>query len=168
MLLRLFPERILAIFYVDSFFRLPEHYLTVLQRREVAHRHGDDEQFKILLGHLWGPKLSPDTRIQVSETMMAVPKHVRVSAVCTDSLPHAARWDEVFQVPAHMISTPGFLRAFGGIDRQWLHHVPQLKIEIWEEDNSHFLFLESPERFNEEVEKFLAEDGLMKKALQKS
>ena len=157
-LLRLFPERVSAILYVDSFFFLPEHYLALPQRKELARQHEDEEAFEAKLDLFWTPRTTPDTRTRVKKSMRGTAKHVRVNAVTTDFLPHALRWDEVFQIPALLLVTP----AYADIDRHWLHHVPQLKVQHWEE-NGHFLFMEDPARFNEEVEKFLAEHGLLKK-----
>ncbi|MCJ1303850.1 hypothetical protein MMC08_006661 [Hypocenomyce scalaris] len=157
MLLRLFPDRVSAIIYVDSFLHIPENYLTGAQRGELALRHQDDEKFEAMLDLFWTTQTTSATRSLVTKTMMATARHVRVNAVTTNALPHAIRWDEVFQIPALLLATP----TLADIDLHWLRHVPQLKVQVWGE-NGHFLFMEDPVRFNEEVENFLAEHALLK------
>ncbi len=88
--------------------------------------------------------------------MLGTAKHVRTNSVTSGYLPPAFRWKEVFQIPALLIVTP----LFSDVDPQWFHHIPELKVHIWEE-HGHFLFAEDPTRFNQEVEDFFAEHHLL-------
>jgi len=160
MVLRLFPERVSAIIYVDSFFHLPENYMSGAERRKLAERLDDDEKFGAVVDSFWTPQTTPDTRNRVKKTMTGTAKHVRANATTTNSVPHALRWNEVFQIPALLLVTPRFAE----IDQHWLRHVPQLKVHVWGE-NGHFLFMEDPARFNKEVNQFLAEHNLMSRKL---
>ncbi|KIX04852.1 uncharacterized protein Z518_05723 [Rhinocladiella mackenziei CBS 650.93] len=150
MVLRLFPPLIAGIVYVDSFFHSPESYLSGIERRQLGEKLQHDENFAALINCFWTARTTPDARTKVLRTMMGTARHVRVNAVTSDSLPHAYRWDEVFEIPALMIATPARAR----IDLHWLLHVPKLKITTWA-DHGHFLFMEDPERFNTEIEEFL-------------
>ena len=158
MVLRLFPERVLGIIYVDSFFRIPEHYISQIQRGERAQKLEDDDYVKSLLQYFWTPESSPELRSIVAKNMIGTPKHVRISASTTNSLPQAFRYDEIFQIPALLMLSLSSSRTFGKFDQFWLHHVPQLKVQMWKE-NGHFLYMEDPIRFNKEVEKFIADQG---------
>lgn len=157
MVLRLFPDLVSGIIYVDSFFNLPENYLTQSQRKELAERHADDEKFRTLLQTIFKTKRTTQAVMdRVLETMMGTAKHVRTNATTTIAQPHTWKYDEVYQIPALLIVTP----RHEDIDRHWLHHIPQLKISVWK-DNGHFLFMEDPELFNSEVEKFLTEHDFL-------
>lgn len=157
MVLRLFPQRVSAIIYVDSFFNLPETYMTVAQRKELASEHADDVQFRAKLDRFWNPYTTEDTQSRVVKTMTSTAKHVRINAVTRDALPHTWRWNEIHDIPALLLVCPMFVE----IDRQWLRHIPRLEVQFWEQ-NGHFLFMEDPERFNKEVVSFLEKNDLLK------
>jgi pimeloyl-ACP methyl ester carboxylesterase len=161
MFLRLFTNRVSAIIYVDSFFRLPEDYYPHVRRRACVQELADDEKFQTILEYFWTPRTTQDIRNQVKKIMMDTAKHVRVSALTTPLMPHAFRWDEIFHIPALLLVTP----PFSNYDRHWIHHLPELEVKYWE-DNGHFLFLEAPDRFNEEVQGFLAQHSLLEKKLE--
>lgn len=151
MVLRLFPHVVRGIIYVDSFFHSPETYMSGVERRELAKKLQSDNDFGAMINNsYWTERTTPETRTKIKETMMATNPYVRINAVTTDSLPHAFRFEEVYHVPALLIATPE--RA--SIDPHWLHHIPELKISVWE-DHGHFLFMEDRERFATEVEEFL-------------
>lgn len=158
MFLRLFPRQVAGIIYVDSFFHMPEHYLTEPERRALARQHEDDDKFRAKLDLFWTSRTTLHTRMLVVKTMYGTPKHVRINAVTTDHLPHAMRWDDVFHdLPALHIVTP----MLQNMDRHWLHHIPRLSTQVWTE-NGHFLFMEDPSRFNDEVQNFITEHHLLK------
>ncbi|KIX96435.1 uncharacterized protein Z520_07701 [Fonsecaea multimorphosa CBS 102226] len=153
MVLRLFTPVVQGIIYVDSFFHSPETYMSGTERRELAKKLQRDSDFEAMINNrFWTERTNQESRTKITETMMATRLYVRVNAVTTDSLPHAFRFDEIYRVPALLIATPE--RA--NIDPHWLHHMPELKISVWE-DHGHFLFMEDPERFAAEVEGFLVE-----------
>lgn len=91
-------------------------------------------------------------KVMVDET----PVHVRLSAGCTDTIPHHWRWEEVYgKIPMlHVtsIEAPEW-------DEQSTRHLPNLRVEKWE-DVSFFLFMDNPGKFNARVEEFLDENHL--------
>ena len=156
MLLRLFPQLVAGIIYVDSFFHSPETYMSQLERRELAERLQENAKFEALINSFFTEKPPPDLRAKVLQTMLGTDKRVRINAVTTDSLPHSFGRQEVFDIPALLIAGPEKAK----IDPHWLHHVPRMKISIWE-GHGHFMFMEDPKRFNDEVEEFLSEHRLL-------
>ena len=156
MVLRLFPEIVAGIIYVDSFFNLPEHYLRGHQRSALALELELDDKFQNKIEQFWSHKTTMETRQEVLNTMMATAKHVRVNATTTNCMPHDWRTDEIFDLPAQLLVTP----MYSELDPRWLHHLPNLKKEIWN-DNGHFLFMEEPDRFNAAIEGFLETHRLL-------
>lgn len=161
MVLRLFPEKVSGIFYVDSFLDIPQAYLTIEERRKLGQNFHDDEFFLKSIDGLFVDKNDPDGSIRkaVTDVMAGTPTHVRVSAITTDSVPHQWRYDEVTSIPAYHIVTP----MFSNIDKQWVHHIPQLRVEVWER-YGHFLYMEAPERFNNALDQFLVDNSLLQEA----
>lgn len=156
MILRLIPTKIAGIIYVDSFFHLPEHYLTLADRKELAALRADDARFEALIYASFSNHTTKAVREHIITVMAGTAKHVRCTANTTSTLPPALHYDKVFQVPALHIVTP----TYADIDKRWLHHLPLLQIEIWA-GYGHFLFMENPPRFNERVETFLKANKLM-------
>ncbi|KAJ9602164.1 hypothetical protein H2200_013284 [Cladophialophora chaetospira] len=156
MILRLFPAKVIGIIYVDSFFNLPEHYLTDVERKELAIRHSDDAKFEALIHVFFSPHTTEAVRKHILTVMTTTAKHVRCNATTTSCLPHALRYDNVFQIPALHLVTP----MFADIDKHWLHHLPMLQTEIWT-GYGHFLFMEDAPRFNDRVETFLKAHKLL-------
>lgn len=155
-LLRLFPDKIKGLVYVDSFFRLPEHYLNNLELADIRQRNSSDEIFEP-----WVRVICSSSTDQVTEKvvgrMMSTPKHVRISATGTESRPHAFRYDEIYNIPVLHIAT-----IFKKMDPFWKHHMPQIELQEAEwKDCSHFPFMDQPARFNAAVEKWIAEKKLM-------
>lgn len=156
MFLRLFPDLVSGIVYVDSFFHSPENYLSGVERRELAEKLRCDGHFESLISSFWTARSTPQIKAAVLQAMMSTERHVRVKAVTTDSLPHAFKGDEVFEIPALLIATPQRAQ----VDFLFLHHIPKLKTVTWE-GNGHFLFMEEPERFCDAVDNFVVEHGLL-------
>lgn len=150
MVLRLKPQAVRGVIYVDSFFHLPETYMTVSQRQELAAAHADDEKFRSFLAPFATPKLSSGDWERIIDIMTSTALHVRTNATTTVVQPHAWRYKEIYEVPALHLVTP----MFEDFDRHWLHHIPRLETVVWP-DNGHFLFMEEPQRFNAAVEEFL-------------
>lgn len=155
MLLRLYPSIVAGIVYVDSFFINSESCLSEVGRTELAEQLQDDTFFEAKINGFATERTTTKVRAAIHNTMFETKTHVRVNALTTNFLPHAWRWDDVFEVPALLIAAPKLAR----IDQQWLHHLPQLKISIWE-GHGHFLFMEDCDRFNAEVQAFLAKHSL--------
>lgn len=156
MALRLNPGIVSAIIYVDSFFYMPEAYLNIAERKELAAAHSDDAKFRAFLDPFQTDTTSAADWTMIVDTMMATPLHVRTNATTTLVQPHAWRYDEVYQIPALLIVTPIFEK----IDRHWLHHIPRLETDVWQ-GHGHFLFMEDPARFNKVVQEFVERHHLL-------
>ena len=156
MLLRLFREHVASIIYVDSFFNLPDHHLNAVQRKQLAREVEDDKFVPQRLDQLCAGKIKPEVKEEVLTTMLGTAKYVRINARTSDHLPHAFKNDEIFDIPALLIVTP----LFADIGYQWKYHIPNLEISTWK-DSGHFLFMDDPVRFNEEVGQFLAKHMLI-------
>ncbi|QKX63262.1 uncharacterized protein TRUGW13939_10431 [Talaromyces rugulosus] len=161
MMLRLFPEKVSGIFYIDSFWDIPQTYLTIEERRKLGENLHDDAFFLKTIDPLFVDKNDPDGSIRkaVTDVMAGTSTHVRVSAVATDSVPHQWRYDNVTTIPAFHVVTPNF----SNIDKNWVHHIPQLRVEVWE-GHGHFMHMEAPERFNNTVDRFLVDNSLLQVA----
>ncbi|KAJ9603730.1 hypothetical protein H2200_011916 [Cladophialophora chaetospira] len=156
MVLRLFPDLVAAIIYVDSFFNLPEYYLTNAQRRDFAGKLSDDTKFPAVVRAAIRERATDEQRDEIIRVMEKTPKHVHVSARTTDSLPDPMSKDQVYRIPALHVVTPRFV----DFDPDWLIHLPRLETSVWE-GHGHFPFMEDAVRFNQEVEAFLSEHQLM-------
>lgn len=154
--LQLFPDQVSAIVYVDSFFNLPENYFTQTQRKQLSYKLNNDTAFVETVNTFFSPRATADMRRQVIATMTGTAKHVRTNATTTDLLPPPFRWGDVYDVPALHIVTP----RFADIDRAWLRHLPRLETREWS-DYGHFLFMEDPVRFNDEVAAFVHGNKLL-------
>jgi pimeloyl-ACP methyl ester carboxylesterase len=156
MLLRLFPDTVSAIIYVDSFFNLPDYYLTRSQRQELGERLSDDSKFEALIRTVIGTRATDEQRNEILKVMRNTPKHVRVNARTTNSQPAAMSVDQIYPIPALLLVTP----RYADIDKDWIRHIPRLEVKLWE-GHGHFPFLEDHVRFNHEVETFLQQHQLM-------
>lgn len=145
-----------GIVYVDSFLHLPESYLNAEERKGLGQARLNDEKFIADINTLFTSDTSENIRETVLRTMLATPKHVRAVAVTSMTQPHALGYNEVYeQVPAINIVAPNCTP----VDRHWFHHLPLLKVKKMT-GVSHWLFLEKPEEFNQEVENFLSNTGI--------
>ncbi|KAL6242232.1 hypothetical protein RBB50_010780 [Rhinocladiella similis] len=158
MTLRLFPNRVSGIIYVDSFLHLPEHFMTSEERNELSMALCDDAGFEALIKRFMSLHTTDEAQKQILRVMMSTAKHVRTNATTTNSLPHVLREDEVFEIPAlHMDA----MKLGRNYDR-WLYHLPQLQTQEWK-GYGHFLFMEDVSRFNGEVDKFLTKHNLLQR-----
>lgn len=158
MLLRLWPELVAGIVFVDSFFRNPQHYMTLAELADSRTQFADDAFFERWARGTCAGLSEEGVVERVAARMTRTPRHVRVSCIGTTERPHAWRWDEVFgDVPALQVAT-----VFKDVDPFWRHHMPQLEVlkEGWE-DCGHFLFLDRPERFNQVVGQWMRETRLI-------
>jgi len=159
MTLRLYPDLIESLIYVDS------HYLTIAQREAAARLRSTDEGFRAWMDKFWVQKTTADVRERIAQTMVGTSMHVRNGIMRGDGVKLPAKHDatttrkcddgeEVFQIPALGFTTQVVGRKYQS------PHVPRLEMRMWE-GHGHFLFMEDPERFNREVEEFLVEHGLL-------
>lgn len=151
MFLRLFPELVSGIIYLDSFWHMPESYLSIKERQELAEHRHDDASFENKIEELFVANTPSSVRAMVLETMMATPKDVRLSACAPESQPHSIPWEKTFSIPALQLAAPG-----AKIDQHWHHHMPKLHVQELA-GLGHFFFMEDPERVNEEAERFILE-----------
>ncbi|KPI35918.1 uncharacterized protein AB675_10442 [Cyphellophora attinorum] len=153
MLLRLHPHLVNAIIYVDSFFDLPESLLTHAQRQALAAKRSDDTFWRATIESFFTTRTPANARDKILQIMLSTtPKHVRVNTCTTDVQPHAWRRDEVFDaVPALAIHCG----MFQVDEERWKAHLPKLTVKEWSDGYGHFLFMEDPERFNEELSAWL-------------
>lgn len=155
MLLRLFPGVVAGIVYLDSFWQMPESYLTMAERRELGAHRFEDINFISKVNELFADSTPTSVRDMVRGVMMATPRHVRVSACTTESQPHALPWETTFAIPALQLAAPG-----ATTDGYWHHHMPRLEVRELS-GVGHFLFMEDAKRVNAEVEYFLIENKLL-------
>ena len=158
MVLRLFPDLVAAIIYVDSFFNLPEYYLTSAQRQDLAARLSDDAKFEVGLRTVIGQRATDEQRDEILHVMNNTPKHVRISARTTENQPDAMSNDQIYQIPALHLVTP----RYADVDKNWMVHLPRLETRLWD-GHGHFPFIEDAPRFNQAVEAFLTEHELMQR-----
>lgn len=158
MLLRLFPQMVNGIIYVDSFFHPPNHYLNNVELEALREQYGSEDAFDAIIRPMFSVSpLAMQEKIFIR--MKSTPKHVRLSCVCTPSRPHAWRHDEVYDIPTMNVGT-----LFAPVyDRAWKRHLPRFEMrqEEWK-DCSHFPFVDQPERFNEMVERWIFENELQR------
>jgi pimeloyl-ACP methyl ester carboxylesterase len=159
-LLRLLGEgRVKGIVYVHSFWLIPSHYLTIPQRAAWREALKDDATFWSMFESSFSHAKSSDQTVETVRRVMVeeTPLHVRLSSGCTNVLPPHWRWEEVFASTPMLHITS---REAAEWDEQYLHHIPNLKTEKW--DNvSIFLHMDAAERFNERVGRFLVENSLV-------
>jgi len=158
MVLRLFPAKVLGVLYIDSFWDLPQTYLSLEDRRKLGANLNNDGFFLQTIDSLFTDKNDADGSIRktVTEIMVGTATHVRASVATTGIIPHNWRYNDVKDIPAIHIVTP----LFADFDKVWLHHIPRLQVEIWD-GAGHFLHMEFPERFNKVVNNFLLENRLL-------
>jgi pimeloyl-ACP methyl ester carboxylesterase len=159
--LRLFPEKVKGIVFVDATFPMAqpngpadrEAYAARLGRaRRFTCRTRWRAQLRRSNRGVLSPYTRPEQRAEIRRKMMATPEHVRVAAVSSPSeldrpCPRRRtrfrcwRWGAV--KPRQAFKTDGF-RAF----------FPNFRAEVWR-GYGHFLMIDDPGRFNRSLEKFL-------------
>lgn len=160
--LRLFPEKARAMILVDAF--VSRHMAGPSNRAATA------DHFAKIARSLQGPQgeknfaqrvescFSPQTpeiiRAEIRAKMNATPKHVRIAALTSISSLPPPPDDETFDIPALAIQAaePGTQARF-----EFMRNIfPRMRLHAWE-GAGHFLMMEDPQRFNREVQQFLAE-----------
>jgi pimeloyl-ACP methyl ester carboxylesterase len=159
--LREFPEKAAALVLVDAF--ISRHMAGPADRASTA------AHFAKVARSLQGAagernfvervescftKQTPDAlRAEIRAKMAATPKHVRIAALSSISSLSPPPDDLTFDLPAIAIQAgePGTQARFDLMRSIF----PRMQLSSWE-GAGHFLMLEDPQRFNAEVEQFLA------------
>lgn len=155
MFLWLFPNRVAGIVYLDSFWRVPESYLTNEDRNELLQSRSDDENFRATVEGMLTDATSATSREVILSVMLATPKHVRWSAVSAGSHWHAVPWEQTSPIPALHLAVQGAWH-----DENWKHHLPRLEIREYP-CLSHFLHMDDPDTINREIEAFITKNKLL-------
>jgi pimeloyl-ACP methyl ester carboxylesterase len=155
MFLWLFPDTVAGIVYLDSFWRVPESYLTNEERARLLQWRSDDINFRTKIEELLTTATSAAAREAVLSAMLATPTHVRSSAVSAGSHSYTLPWERTNRVPALHLAVQGAWH-----DGYWKHHLPNLEIREFA-GLSHFLHMDDPETINSAIEAFVAGNKLL-------
>jgi pimeloyl-ACP methyl ester carboxylesterase len=159
--LRQFPQEASAMVLVDAEVRPgsagPIHpdqqKIQMAARARAMSGPAGDRNFAKSVEEMFSDKTPEPVRQEIRSRMLATPKWVRVAAVTSpSSLPPPGK-DETFPIPAIAIQA-----ASNGTEARFAIMktlFPSMRLEMWE-GNGHFLMREEPERFNHELEAFLA------------
>lgn len=146
-----------GIVYVESFFHLPESYMTVEGLGRHVMRLSDPDVLNQAMDEVWTSSTGSDVQELVKSSMKRADSLACLNALA-NPYTHTMSWREIHQVPAVHLTTP----RLEWFDKEaWLHHIPRMKVKMWGEEHGNFLFLEDPSRFNEDVERFLTENDLL-------
>jgi len=159
--LREFPEKASALALVDAF--VSRHMAGPADRAATAAHFAKiarslqgaagERNFAERVESCFTPPTPPALRAEIRAKMAATPKYVRIAALSSISSLGPPPDDETFDLPAIAIQAaePGTQARF-----ELMRSIfPRLQLNIWE-GAGHFLMLEDPQRFNAEVEQFLA------------
>jgi pimeloyl-ACP methyl ester carboxylesterase len=159
--LREFPEKAAALVLVDAFVSrhmagpadrvaTAAHFAKVARSLQGA---AGERNFAERVESCF-TKQTPDAlRSEIRAKMAATPKHVRIAALSSISSLGPPPDDEAFDLPALAIQAaePGTQARF-----ELMRSIfTRMELHSWE-GAGHFLMLEDPQRFNAEVEQFLA------------
>jgi len=159
--LRLYPQKAKSVVLVDATVSVPVGGAAVVkaQKETYARRAKNlsgpqgDKNFGQQVEAMFSDMTPPDLREQIRLKMFATPEHVRVAAVTSASKLAPPAPGEVFKLPALAIQTPSnATEARAALMRKIF---PQLRVIKWE-GHGHFLMMEDPDRFNQELEEFLS------------
>ena len=158
--LRLFPEKVKAVVFVDADVNPPA--ATAAYREALNRRYAQNvralsgasgrKHMAAQIERMFSAKTPPEWRDQIRDKMLATPEHVRVAAVSSPSRLTPPRPGESFDVPAlTIVATSAGSDARIAATRKLF---PNLQSEKWDE-HGHFLMVEDPARFNEALKDFL-------------
>ena len=159
--LREFPEKASALVLVDAFVSrhmagpadraaTAAHFAKVARSLQGA---AGERNFAERVESCFTPRTPAALRAAIRAKMTATPKHVRIAALSSISSLRPPPDDEIFDLPAIAIQAaePGMQARF-----ELMRSIfPRMQLNSWE-GAGHFLMLEDPQRFNGEVEPFLA------------
>ena len=159
--LREFPEKAAALVLVDAF--VSRHMAGPADRAATAVHFAKiarslqgaagERNFAERVESCFTPQTPPALRAEIRAKMAATPKYVRIAALSSISSLRPPPDDETFDLPAIAIQAaePGTQARF-----ELMRSIfPRLQLNSWE-GAGHFLMLEDPQRFNAEIEQFLA------------
>lgn len=155
MFLWLFPDTVAGIVYLDSFWRVPESYLTNEERARLLQRRSDDANFRAKVEELLTAATPAATRKAILSVMLATPAHVRSSAVSAGPPAYAVPWEKSSPIPALHLAVQGAWH-----DVYWKHNLPKLGIREFA-GSSHFLHMDDAETINSAIEGFVVENKLL-------
>lgn len=159
--LREFPEKAAALVLVDAF--VSRHMAGPADRAATAVHFAKiarslqgaagERNFAERVESCFTPQTPPALRAEIRAKMAATPKYVRIAALSSISSLRPPPDDESFDLPAIAIQAaePGTQARF-----ELMRSIfPRMQLNSWE-GAGHFLMLEDPQRFNGEIEQFLA------------
>ena len=159
--LREFPEKASALVLVDAF--VSRHMAGPANRAAAAAHFAQvarslkgaagERNFADRVESCFSKQTPDALRAEIRAKMAATPKYVRIAALSSISSLRPPSDDETFDLPALAIQAaePGTQARF-----ELMRSIfPRLQLNSWE-GAGHFLMLEDPQRFNAEVEQFLA------------
>ena len=159
--LREFPKKASALVLVDAF--VSRHMAGPADRAATAAHFAKiarslqgaagERNFAERVESCFTTQTSAALRAEIRAKMAATPKHVRIAALSSISSLLPPPDDETFDVPAIAIQAaePGTQARF----ELMVSIFPRLHLASWE-GAGHFLMMEDAQRFNAEVEQFLA------------
>ncbi|MDQ6653455.1 MAG: alpha/beta hydrolase [Acidobacteriota bacterium] len=124
--------------------------------RGAKHREVMQQMFVGMMG----PNISPETRSRINSTCLSVPQYVAVSAM--EGMADDSIWGEdKINVPvlAIMAKSPFF---GADIEQRYRAIAPNLEFHMWD-GVGHFLMMEKPKQFNDEMLAFLSKNALLRK-----
>jgi pimeloyl-ACP methyl ester carboxylesterase len=159
--LREFPDKAAALVLVDAF--VSRHMAGPVDRAATAAHFAKvarslqgaagERNFAERVESCFSKQTPDSLRAEIREKMAATPKHVRIAALSSISSLPPPPDDLAFDLPAIAIQAaePGTEARF-----EMMRSIfPRMQLNSWE-GAGHFLMLEDPQRFNAEVEQFLA------------
>jgi len=159
--LREFPEKAAALVLVDAFVSRhmagpADRLATAAHFAKVAHSlqgAAGERNFAERVESCFSKQTPEALRVEIRAKMAATPKHVRIASLSSISSLGPPPDDETFDLAAIAIQAaePGTRARFELMRSMF----PRLQLNSWE-GAGHFLMLEDPQRFNTEVEQFLA------------
>ncbi len=157
---RKYPKKTAAIVIVDGPLR-PFGDKQMMDRliggfRGPKHR----EVMQQMFAGMMGPNISPDVRSRINSTCLSVAQQVAVSAM--EGMADDSIWgDDKIDVPvlAIMARSPFF---GADIEQRYRAIAPKIEFHMWD-GVGHFLMMEKPKQFNDEMLAFLSKNALLKK-----
>ena len=159
--LRLFPEKAKGLVLVDAFVSRhmagpPDRAATAAVFAKTARSlqgPAGERNFAQRVESCFTAQTPEVLRAEIRAKMAATPKHVRIAALTSISSLQPPPDDETFDLPAIAIQAaePATEARF-----ELMRNIfPRMQLDKWE-GAGHFLMMEDPQRFNRELEQFLA------------
>ena len=155
---RMFPQKVKSVVFVDSYFArpvgVPGPQTRALYQKKAHRLSGPtgEKTFVQQVNAMFSDRTPPEMREEIRRKMLATPEYVRVAAVTSISKLPPADPMESFDIPALAFvasSIPERASPMRSI-------FPSLQVDQWDK-YGHFLMMEDPERFNDALETFLAD-----------